>query len=374
MDNSFDPDAYLVATAPSTGGGFDPDAYIAATGQSPSEPYKGSLPGVLSNEQIKNEPGLQDTTVTDAMTVDGALGLGEVGAGLAAKGIGSVLDAIPATENVVPSVERIANNQTLKSMGGTMGQLGQMERSGGREGLDAAAKYARDNGLTDIFSTQIGREKQLEALKDASGKAIGSLRDEAGPASDDIMDRVVNNPKIDKYLGNGSASKELGGVDTALNDIKEVGGENPTHSSLADAATYINKNAAGAKLYQPANAETDVANILSRENNTDIAQKLGSDKAKEYVEALDEQSKLHPLEHLQERGELRNAGGRGGLGTRVVQAIADKFGYRMSAKMAGAIHDALTGDMLKEAATSTPKSLAKTVPADISEWMQRRQQ
>lgn len=343
-------------------------------GQSPSEPYKGPLPGILPDAQVKDEPGLQDATVADTMTVDGAMGLGKLGTSLAAKGAGALMDAIPTTENIVPSIERIANNQTLKSMGGTMGQLGQMEKSGGREGLDAAAKYARDNGLTDVFSTQIGREKQLEALKDASGKAIGSLRDEAGPASDDIMDRVVNNPKIDKYLGNGSASKELGGVDTALNDIKEVGGENPTHSSLADVATYINKNAAGSKLYQPVNAETDVANILSRENNSDIAQKLGSDKAKQYVDALDEQSKLHPLEHLQERGELRNAGGRGGLGTRVVQAIADKFGYRMSAKMAGAIHDALSGGMLQDAAENAPKSLAKTVPADISEWMKKRNQ
>ena len=348
---------------------------IGDQGQSPNEPYKGPLPGVPSDAQMKDEPGLQDATVADTMTVDGAMGLGKLGAGLAAKGIGATLDAIPATENVVPSIERIANNQTMKGFGGTMGQLGQMERGrGGREAIDAAAKYARDNGLSDVFSTQIGREKQLKNLMDASGETIGNFRDEAGEADPNIVNRVVDNPKIDKYLGRGSASKELGGVDTALNDIQEVGGENPTHSSLADAATYINKNAAGNKLYQPVNAETDVANILSHENNADIAQKLGSDKAKTYVDALDEQSKLHPLEHLQERGELRNAGGRGGLGTRVVQAIADKFGYRMSAKMAGAIHDALAGNNLSELAGNAPKSLLKTVPADIQEWMKKRQE
>lgn len=346
---------------------------LETQGQSPSESYKGPLPGVPSDSDVKNEPGLQDATVSDGMIADGALGVGKLGVGLAAKGAGALLDAIPATENLVPSVERIANNQTLKSMGGTMEQIRQMaEGRGGREALDTAAKYARNNGLADVFSTQIGREKQLEALKDASGKVIGGLRDEAGPASDDIMSRVVNNPKIDKYLGNGSASKELGGVDTALNDIQEVGGENPTHSSLADAATYINNNAAGNKLYQPVNAETDVANILSKENNADIAHKLGSDKAKQYVDALGEQSNLHPLEHLQARGELRSAGGRGGA-SRIIQSIADKFGYRMSAKMAGAIHDALVGNGLSKAPGLAGRTAAKLVPAEISDWMDKQQ-
>ena len=118
---------------------------------------------------------------------------------------------------------------------------------------------------------------------------------------------------------------------------------------MADAATEINKSAAGNKLYQPVNAQTDVANILSNENNQGIVQSLGSDKGKQYVEALGEQSKLHPLEHLQARGELRNAAGRGGGGSltnKFVQAIADKVGYRMTAKTMAAISDALKGDEL----------------------------
>jgi hypothetical protein len=84
------------------------------------------------------------------------------------------------------------------------------------------------------------------------------------------------------------------------------------------------------------------------------------------------------LEHLQERGELRNAGGRGGLGTRVVQAIADKFGYRMSAKMAGAIHDALSGegllDTAKEAVSPTAKNLSasKLIPQSIIDYMNKK--
>lgn len=316
-------------------------------------------------EKEKYGPGLQDATVSDALTAQGVAGLGKLGVGAMARGVGAALDAIPATENIAPTIERIANNQTLKSMGGTMGQLKQMEEGrGGRDVLDRAAEFAREKGLSDVFSTGIGREKALQGLMKQSGETVGNLRKEAGAAPSDIVNKIVENPKMNKYLGEGSASRELPGVDMALKDIKEIGGTQPTHASLANAATYINENAAGNKLYQPVNAETDVANILSRENNAGIAQSLGSDKAKQYVDALSEQEKLHPLEHLQQRGELRSAGGRGGLGTRIVQEVADRFGYRLTAKAAAAIHDALTSapDIGKGIA-----SAAKVAPAGINE-------
>lgn len=345
-------------------------------GQSPNTPYTGPLPGVASQDEVRNEPGLLDVSIPDAQFAQGAAQLGGLGARLAAKPVGALLDAIPATENMVPTVGRIANNQTLKGYGGTMGQLRQMaEGRGGREALDEAAQFSRDKGLSDVWSTNIGREKNLEGLLESSGEKIGALRNEAGAADKGIINRVISNPKIDKYLGEGSASKELGGVDTALNDIKEIGGSDPTHSSLAEAATYINKNAAGNKLYQPVNAETDVANILSRENNADIAQKLGSDKAQQYVEALGDQTKLHPLKHLQDRGELREMGGRGGLGVRAVQAIADSFGYRLSAKGAALLHDLLAGrGLLEEGPGIAAKSTGKMVPASISDWVSRQKQ
>lgn len=348
-------------------------------GQSPTASYTGPNPNLASEEDIRNEPGLQDVSIPDTMTVQGVAGLGKLGVGLAGKGIGAALDAIPATENFVPTIERVANNQTLKSLGGTMGQIRQMaEGRGGREALDEAAQYARDKGLADVFSTSIGREKQLEALKEASGKTIGSLRNEAGPASEDVLEKVSSDPKLEKYFGTGSASKELGGVESAMNDIEEVGGREPTNASLADAATYINKNAAGNKLYQPVNAETDVANVLSNANNEDIVRKLGSDKAKQYIDALGEQTKLHPLEHLQQRGELRQMGGRGG--SRIIQAIADKMGYRMTAQTASAIADMLNGRSLQPSMatalspTVSNLSASKYIPQAIIEWMNKRNQ
>lgn len=344
------------------------------TGLFGQELKKGNTSASEGFKQDVEGPGLRDVSVPDAMAVEGAASLGKLGLGLAAKGVGAALDAIPATENVIPTIRRIANNQTLKNMGGSFSQIRQMAKGrGGREALDQAGEFARDSGLSDVFSTGVGREKQLEALKDASGKLIGATRDEAGKAPPGIIDKIVSSPKIDKYLGEGSASSKIGGVDKALADIREVGGSEPTHSSLADAATFINKEAAGNKMYQPVTAETEVANLLSQENDANIAQSAGSDKAQKYVQALEDQTKLHPLEHLQEHGELREASSRGGgVGAKLVQEIADSFGYRMSAKMAGAIHDALSGRTgLENIAGTAGKAGSKLTPAAINEAISR---
>ena len=352
---------------------------------------KGTPINLESEAEIHNEPGLLDTTVMDATAAQGLYGLGELGARLAGKAAGTALtDVVPAvsnvkiplgipnpipnTENLVPSIGRVANNQTLKSMGGTMGQLvGMAKGREGRAALDKAAQYARDKGLADVFSTGIGREKNLEGLLDSTGQKIGALRQEAGAAPPGIEKRILADPTLDKYLGQGSASGGISGVDQALADIREQGGAVPTHKSLADAATYINEQAAGNRLYQPVNAETDVANILSRENNADIAQALGSNKAKQYTGLLEEQSRLHPLQHLSQRGELREAGGRSALATTgLIQKIADSYGYRMSAKIAAAIHDALAGRGLINVPARAAQSAARTVPAAVDDYLTRK--
>lgn len=340
-------------------GSFDMPGRALATGiqMAGGVPYAQTPSGQTDAEFIKNAPAmgaqmvrpvthpisyLQEHPVQQALNV---LGVGQ----LAARGVGAALNATPFTENIVPTVERVANNQTLKGFGGTMGQLKQMAQGrGGMDALDEAARFAREKGLSDVFTTDIGRQKLLDNLLEKSGQTVGNLRQEAGGAPSGMINKLLSNPKsnINEYLGEGLASGELPTVDKALSDIQRIGGENPTHAKLAEAATYINKHAAGNKLYQPVTAATDIANALSDENNQAIAQTLGSDKAQQYVSALDEQHKLNPLEHLQQKGELRQAGGRGGIGIQFVQKLADEFGYRLTAKAATALHDSLVNNGL----------------------------
>jgi hypothetical protein len=418
--------------------------------------------------EIRNEPGLQDVSVTDALAAQGAYGLGKLGVGLAGKAAGSVLsDALPAaskiptvgklipnTENIVPSIGRIADNQTLKSLGGTMGQIARMAQGReGRVGLDKAAKYARDKGLADVWSTGIGRDKQLESLLESTGEGIGNLRAEAGPAQSGILEKVKNYV-MRKYGPKSLRSAEAPAVEKTIEAVREATGKlpvvakgpmtgkpvalfdyndpitgvssykvygdpkltgiqttgnvpfkdlqakgievvgqtpkaaelgqapldvvsrPPTHAGYAEAATDINKYAAGNKMYQPITAETDVANALSRENNAGIVQTLGADKGKQYLDLLEEQTRLHPLEHLQKRGELRDIAGRGGmsLGKSFVQKMADAAGYRLSAKTAAAIHDLLVGEGIPKMAGSTAANVGRTIPAQLSDFLSKKYQ
>ena len=139
---------------PSDGIDFQPIQTDNNTGMFGQELKPGTTAPAEAFRQDVEGPGIQDVSASDALTVQGTAGLAKLGAGLAGKGVGTLLEkAIPAvskanlgglesiipnTENVIPSIERVANNQTLKSMGGTMGQLGQMEKGrGGREAFDA---------------------------------------------------------------------------------------------------------------------------------------------------------------------------------------------------------------------------------------------
>lgn len=256
-------------------------------------------------------------------------------------------------EAAAPELERIASNQTLKSLGGSMGQIRQMTASsGGRAALDEAAKYARENGLTDLFSTSMGREQLLKQLEEKAGSKIGAFREEAGTAlnPEDIESKITSDPRMQKYMGQGSFSGEQGSMQKALADIQEQAGENPSHADLSKASTFINQGAAGQKVYQPVNAATDVANRLSEINNEGIASSLGPEKNTQYQGALDEYSNLKPLQHLQERGELREMASRGGWNP--LQGAANTFGYRASANAASNLAE--TAASLGKAAPIAP--------------------
>ncbi len=254
--------------------------------------------GGLDEKQAHVDPqqdttGLQDVSIPDAMVAGGMTG-SAVGA---------------AGKFMEPQLGRIARNQTMKSFGGSMRQIRQMAKKGD---LDASAQLAREQGLADVFSTSLGREKALEALEGKAGQKLGALRTEGGasPLSHADLEAKVNEaPTIQKFLGNGLEGGQKGDVSRALEDIKRVSGENPTFAGRANAATEINKSVVGNKEFQPTTAATEVANILSRENNAGLASALGPEKAAQEAAARKMFSDLQPLKHLQEHGELREMSG-----------------------------------------------------------------
>lgn len=193
MDD-FNPDAYLAQKTSATDG-FDPDAYLAnkSPAYSPMDP---------------NEPGLQDVSIPDAMTVQGIYGVAKVLPGIVASGAKAIL---PSTAEEI--LTRGAANNVLKGSGASLGQIRQLGPEAARE----TGLYGLKNGAADILSTNVGTEQKIKALDEATGKAIGGLREQAGKSPAD-MAKLVEEHLTSKY-GSGIYSGEKGALKKAISEL-----------------------------------------------------------------------------------------------------------------------------------------------------------
>lgn len=271
---------------------------------------------------------MTDPTIDDAMIAQGVGGLAKGAGGMALKGATKALG-----ETIVPTLERSAGNQALRSLGASVGQVRQMGSEAARE----AGKYGLDNGLVDVFSSEIGRDAKLKALTEATGSKIGDLRKAAGPTSPGMAEDLSK--QLTPKYSEGVYSGEKGALKKALQEVANTPG---THADMAKTATKLNDYASKTGLVQPTNAATDVANSLSRANNEGIVRSLGSDKGKEYLDTLQDFSKQKPIEQFMARGEAKEAAGRGSntaYGS-VTGFIKNTVGHRAGAKLADSLAEA----------------------------------
>jgi hypothetical protein len=227
--------------------------------------------------------------------------------------------------------------------------------------------------MGDVFSTEIGREKALANLDKTTGSAIGGFRQEAGTAPKDLLDKAITS--VSPKYASGVHAGERGALDKAIETVKGIVGENPTHADYAKAATALNDYATANKIYQPVTAATDLANAISRENNAGIGQSLGADKAAAYLKSLSDEKAYKTLEPFFQRGELREMAGRGGVRgvvQQVIQSLANKGGYRVSAKFMDALHDAMTAPMDLETVREAASTAGKTIPLEIADYVNEK--
>jgi hypothetical protein len=356
----FNPDVYIAdKTASQNGGGFDPDQYI--TEKSP--PYSPETP---------NEPGLQDVTIPDAMMVQGVGGLAKAGAGLAARGVGAGLEALPLTKNIVPTTEDMSNDLLLRSLGTRSGQVKNLANSAvpgsGLQAARDAANLGRQAGVGDIFSTQRGRLESLGNLIEQHGKEIGQLRQEAGAANPNIYEQVAQDVSQKYNPANADLlSPQAAKINKAVNLVKNTAAEEqPTHAGIAKGLTELNDYIRGESLRRPTGAMADVAQKLGAKNNAQIAQSLGSDKAKAYVDALQNESGAFHLKPLMERGAERQSVGVQGTGgpLSLLHRGINNVIYRTGSKGLDALHSTLanTPDL-----TNVPPAIAKTLLSYLAE-------
>ena len=339
-------EAFEVNTPAATSSGWTP----------PAEAFDDPTSHYTNTPQ--DEPGIQDATVNDAMTVQG---LGGLAKGIAGKALTSGL-----TKNVVPTIQRLADDELLKSTGYSSGQIKQINPIHGPEAARNAADYARNAGVGDIFSSQIGREDLLKDLTAKTGKNIGNLRTEAGAAP------ISTEAEVKAYLANkygqgGIMGGKEGGAEKVLEDINRIGSkgpsatdefgnqipaigprEAPTMANYSNASTFLNKAATNpASLKYPANVVTDAASKLNHVNDANIVQSLGPDKGAQYVKALEDAKNQHILGPFMVRGETREMAKRGGIGgllEDVAKKAMDMGGHRAASKgldaLAGGIQNA----------------------------------
>lgn len=272
-------------------------------------------------------------------------------AGMAGRGIGSALNAIPATKNLIPAIGEASDSMLLKSIGTSPGQIkGMMAGKGIEEGAQAvedAAGVARKAGMDDILSTAKGRRDSYADFVKSEGEKIGGLRNEAGPAPSDLLDKAASEISPKYNAANPDVfSSEAPDVNIAKNTVQNIAGSNPTHADIAEGITGLNKYAAGNRANLPKNALTDFAGKASGANDAGIAQSLGSDKAAQYVDALHNESGAFHLEPSVARGFQREMASRGsgqGFIMSAVQKAADAGGYRAASKGLNALQEGLTG-------------------------------
>jgi len=334
------PEGYQLDSPSNTVQGNVPAGYKLDNTESPAFD-----PMAVEKESGNTYPNarMTDVSIPDAMAVQGIGGLAKTGAGLAARGVGAALDAMPLTENLTQTVGDTADDMLLKGIGTSAGQVKQVD---GIEAARDAAQVGRRAGLDDIFTTDIGRKAALQNTLSTEGKQIGDLRAAAGKPSPSMLDQVGASLKA-KYnpVNPDVLSSQAPQVDLSLNRIKNVAGSDPTHASIAEGITDLNNYATGEKVRQPVNAMTDVANKASAANNAEIAQSLGSDKAASYLDALHNETGAFHLKPMLERGFNREAVSRGGgknILQSLIQKVADNGGYRAASKGLDAVHGALT--------------------------------
>lgn len=273
-------------------------------------------PGIM-NETAPIEQKLGDNTVsalsgaTLPTAIPGAIkGI----AGLAGKAV----QKVPGLGNTGEYLNRFAQNQMIKNIGGVRGQINQM----GPDKARAIADYAFEKGLAGPLTGSIGIEQNIANQARKVGGGLGALRDSVKAPQN--VPELLNNikAKLDPEILIGARSGEKGAYQKALAELSKLG-EKASPSDIAKKVTYLNQEAKNlASLKAPSGAMADVAREARGLNDAKIKAALGP-KAAEYENLLKEYQKIKPIEAMERRGTVNEMAGRGGPG--LLHGALNKF-------------------------------------------------
>lgn len=272
--------------------------------------------------------------VSQAMNVAGITGLGE-----------------GALDTAGEYAKRFGQNQAMKSLGASGGQIGQVGIPESR----AIAQSMIDQGIVSPLRGPIGLEEKVNQLHAQTGADIGNIKKMAdvkapgqAPQLMDILQKVKEN-LIPKYMSGGE--KNMPGLNRARETLAKGG--TGTFAGNAAKATELNTLAAQNKIYRPQGPLTDTADVTSHMNNEVLGKILTPAENIQYTKNNAQYGNLDKVKQFLERGERKEMAGRGG--SSLLKSVADKtmdaFGNRTAATIGSGI-----GDILQS--SNLPKSLA----------------
>lgn len=216
--------------------------------------------------------------------------------------------AVPFLRGTTKTAAKYAGRMGENQMGKLHGTSAQQFRQLGRENFGDVMRDSYKEGDANLLKGSIGREEAIKNRIAESGKEIGNIRGQANAAGapmlpDEMAERIRKNLEAD-YKAGGKNFEHEAALEKQLNNIKampEGGIEN-----FAQRARDINKQASKNKLIQPVNAETDVANQLSRINDEELATRLPG-MIDKYHAAKDRFGNAKSLLPMEARGEAKDA-------------------------------------------------------------------
>lgn len=322
-------------------------------------------------QQILNEggapaPGSAETAVPTGATFQDTVAnlgkqipnsvkepMGQVGDFLSQK-YGQLAQKPGWADTVAQYLKQHAQNMSLKNMGASPLQVKQMGAPAARD----IGQLAMEKGITSPFVGSIGMEQKIGQMLDSAGQTIGGIRKIAAQRGavydlNDVMNKVK--AALDSKYTQGVESGQKGSYMKALAELKRA---DPTAEGLSQLSTKLNAAATNAnKLQQASGAISDVANEVSKFNNTSIKKFLSPKETEAYESALDDFGAAKKMKQFVARKEAREAGGRMGPGggvRQITQNFLDSVGYRYQAKIADKLADIIKKN---PNVASSPKTL-----------------
>jgi hypothetical protein len=264
-------------------------------------------PGIMGETRPLEQKLLENATsaLSGATLPPAAAGLVKGAAGLGGKAVQSV----PGMKNFGEYLNRFAQNQMIKNIGGVRGQINQL----GPEKARAIADYAFEKGLAGPLTGSVGMEQNIANQAKLVGGKLGSLRESVKTPQNVPELTTAIQAKLDPEILIGARAGERGAYKKALNELAKLG-ESASPSDIAKKVTYLNQEAKNlASLKAPSGAMADVAREARAINDAKIKAALGP-KAGEYEGLLSEYQKIKPIEAMERRGTVQEMAGRGGPG------------------------------------------------------------